>query len=145
MNIFRTFALGITMVGLMMPHATQAEENTATARFFYSETYPTCHVMRAYMDQVCALNPDVPIEMLDTSVNPEAWQSACEGAGIPVWGVPRMFIQDRVFADWSDEEGELVYIPSYYGYMGYRNQVIDALEAAFGELKLPDEEKSDEP
>ena len=87
MNIFRTFALGITMVGLMMPHATQAEENTATARFFYSETCPTCHVMRAYMDQVCALNPDVPIEMLDTSVNPEAWQSACEGAGIPVWGV----------------------------------------------------------
>ena len=60
-------------------------------------------------------------------------------------GVPRMFIQDRVFADWSDEKGELVYIPSYYGYMGYRNQVIDALEAAFGELKLPDEEKSDEP
>ena len=56
-----------------------------------------------------------------------------------------MFIQDRVFADWSDEEGELFYIPSYYGYMGYRNQVIDALEAAFGELKLPDEEKSDEP
>ena len=56
-----------------------------------------------------------------------------------------MFIQDRVFEDWSDEKGELVYIPSYYGYMGYRNQVIDALEAAFGELKLPDEEKSDEP
>lgn len=83
MNIFRTFALGITMVGLMMPHATQAEENTATARFFYSETCPTCHVMRAYMDQVCALNPDVPIEMPDTSVNPEAWQSACEGAGMP--------------------------------------------------------------
>ena len=61
MNIFRTFALGITMVGLMMPHATQAEENTATARFFYSETCPTCHVMRTYMDQeMCIRDSSTP-------------------------------------------------------------------------------------
>lgn len=112
--------------------------------FFYSESCPSCHEMKAELDELLVLNPELPLQMLEIGENADAWQSTCEKAGIPAWGVPRLFVGDQVFADWSNCDGELIYVPAYYGYLGYRNQVFLAIEAVYGELILPEKDESPE-
>ena len=85
--------------------------------------------MKAELDELQVLNPELPLRMFEIDEHAEVWQSACEKAGIPVWGVPRLFVGDRVFADWRNCDGELIYVPAYNGYLGYRNQVFLAIES----------------
>ena len=100
--------------------------------FFYSADCADCHAMKRMIDAVLSEDPSLPIRKICIEEEPEAWREACEKAGIPVWGVPRIFIGDTVFAGWSEKDGELIYVPGYYGYMGYRKQVAAAMEAYLG-------------
>lgn len=45
-----------------------------------------------------------------------------------------MFIGDQIFAGFNLEEGELIYIPAYSGYMGYANCILAAIEEECGQL-----------
>ncbi len=114
----------------------EMEPEKAAARtpvlFFYSSDCADCHAMKRMIDAVLSEDPSLPIRKICIEEEPEAWREACEKAGIPVWGVPRIFIGETVFAGWSEKDGELIYIPGYYGYMGYRNQVAAAMEAYLG-------------
>ena len=116
------------------PSACRAEAlpDGKTVLFFYSETCADCHAAKALMDAVLKAVPDARIVEIDADAEPDLWKAACEDAGIPVWGVPRIFIGDLIFAGWSERAGDLIYIPAYYGYMGYRNQVVLALEEYLG-------------
>lgn len=127
--------MGCLMLTAVCCLAQEADENTVD--IFYSQTCPSCRLMLGALDELLLLNPDLPLELIDIHQEPERWTRACEEAGIPVWGVPRMFVDDKVYADFTEEDGELVYIPEYYGYMGYRNQISAAIEAVCGELILP--------
>lgn len=100
--------------------------------------------MKAELDELFVLNPELPLQMFEIDDNAEAWQSTCEKAGIPAWGVPRIFVGAQVFADWDSRDGELIYVPAYHGYLGYRNQVFLAIEAVYGELILPEKDESSE-
>ena len=93
-------------------------------------------MMKRMIDAILSEAPELPIREICIEEEPEAWQEACVKADIPVWGVPRVFIGETVFAGWSEKDGELIYIPGYYGYMGYRNQVIVAMEA-YLETSIP--------
>lgn len=106
--------------------------------FFYSEECPSCKKMHAFLDELLVLNPKIPLEMYEIDTYPEKWKEACTSAGIPAWGVPRIFIGEKVFADWREKDGELIYNSSYSGYVGYKNQIINALEITCGKLTLPE-------
>lgn len=112
-------------------------EKSEPVRFFYSEDCPSCKKMHTFLDELLQLNPEMPLEMYEIDMCPVEWREACEGAGIPVWGVPRIFIGEKVFADWKEKDGDLIYDTSYSGYVGYKNQIVSALEEACGKLILP--------
>ena len=148
--ILRVFC-ALTCFLLCLPSGSAVCEASETAAakapilFFYSDDCADCHRMKRMIDAILSEDPELPIREICIEEEPEAWQEACAKAGIPVWGVPRVFIGETVFAGWSEKDGELIYIPGYYGYMGYRNQVIAAMEAYLGtsvrgvqELSAPD-------
>lgn len=114
----------------------EAAAAKAPILFFYSDECADCHMMKRMIDAILSEAPELPIREICIEEEPEAWQEACVKADIPVWGVPRVFIGETVFAGWSEKDGELIYIPGYYGYMGYRNQVIVAMEA-YLETSIP--------
>ena len=91
--------------------------------------------MKRYLTDVLDMNPELKIEMYCIDDTQDQWIESCTQAGIPVWGVPRIFIGELCFADFTRKNGELVYERSYYGYVGYSNQIIKAIED-YSELVL---------
>lgn len=100
--------------------------------FFYSDDCGACIEMKEFMEKLVAGNPGLLIEMCDIEEHPDLWMDTCRNAGIPAWGVPRIFIGDKNFADFYMQEGGLTYLQSYYGYIGFYNQIVSALEDFFG-------------
>lgn len=105
--------------------------------FFYSADCSDCHAMKRMIDAVLSEDPSLPIREICIEDDPETWSIACKNADIPIWGVPRIFVGDLIFAGWSDKDGPLLYIPSYYGYMGYKNQLLSAMEDYLG-MPIPE-------
>lgn len=97
-------------------------------QFFYSAECSSCQKMNAFLDDFTTSYPAIPIVSYEINEYAEEWNHACTQAGIPVWGVPRIFIGDSIFAGWYEEDGELFYVPEYYGYLGYKNQILLAME-----------------
>lgn len=121
---------------LLLPVFTACTQQvqSESIRFFYSQECASCQQMKGFLEELMELNADLPMTMTDIDEDPEAWEAACQQAGIPVWGVPRMFIGDQIFAGFNLEEGELIYIPAYSGYMGYANCILAAIEEECGQL-----------
>ena len=113
------------------------ESDERSILFFYSGDCSDCHAMKAWLDPLLEAAPELPVREICIEEEPALWEQSCKNAGIPAWGVPRIFIGDMVFAGWSKKDGQLVYIPAYYGYMGYRNQLAAAIESYCG-IALPD-------
>ena len=106
-------------------------EITQPVYCFFSNECADCANMYACMQEVAALNLQLPIELICIEEDPERWEKACTEADIPAWGVPRIFIGNSNFAGWFSGEGDLLYIPSYYGFKGYIGQIRLALENWF--------------
>lgn len=102
------------------------EENAVM--YFYSQSCWECAEMKPFVQGLIANNPSLNIEMYCIEEEPEVWEEACMQAGIPVWGVPRMFVGDMCFVGWSPKSDELIYYPQYYGYFGNKNQILNALQ-----------------
>lgn len=87
--------------------------------------------MKQAIDRILLNHKEIEIESHDIDEEPQIWKSACESRGIPVWGVPRIFIGEKIFAGWFDYKGDLRYIDAYHGYIGYQNQIVLALGTYF--------------
>jgi ABC-type multidrug transport system fused ATPase/permease subunit len=116
----------------------RAAEDIVNIYFFYSQTCPHCikqkPLMRAIDD-----NDRVDVRFFEVSENPEIWSDFREKHQITSGAVPRTFIGNRSFVGYSESNGELEYIPTYQGYIGYKNQILNAIEQAVGTpLNLPD-------
>ena len=106
-------------------------KQNAPVLFFYSKNCAQCCQMKQVIDQILLSNEEIVIELHDIDEEPQIWATTCESRGIPVWGVPRIFIGEQIFAGWFEYKGDLRYADSYHGYIGYRNQIVLALEAYF--------------
>ena len=95
--------------------------------------------MKRYLTDVLDLNPELRIEMYCIDDTQDQWIESCTKAGIPAWGVPRIFIGGLNFADFLKKDGDFLFLSSYYGYVGYKNQIIMAIESYSGlDLKIPE-------
>lgn len=139
-------ALFTIFPGVVHSQAETQEERIgkpAEILFFYSQTCGDCKGMKEFMTAVSESYPELPIVFIDADENPERWEEACAQAGIPAWGVPRLFFGKESFAGWFQREGNLVYAPAYYGFIGYRNQIIAALQKYAGHPILIDTHDND--
>ncbi len=110
----------------------QAAEKGLDVYFFYSQTCPHCAKQKPLMEYIDRQNEEIKVHSLEVSQNPQIWQEFLEKYQIPSKAVPRTFIGDKNFIGYSETEGELEYNPVYRGYIGYRNQIIQAVEAQLG-------------
>ncbi|MGK7918636.1 MAG: glutaredoxin domain-containing protein [Trichodesmium sp.] len=140
LKIFLTLILVVSLT-VFAPLA-KATEKGLDVYFFYSQTCPHCAKQKPLMEYIDGQNEEIKVHSLEVSQNPEIWQEFLEKYQIPSKAVPRTFIGDKNFIGYSEIEGELEYNPAYRGYIGYRNQIIQAIEAELGYVvNIPGKDK----
>jgi hypothetical protein len=117
----------------------QASTDSFDVYFFHSETCPHCAEQIPLMETIDHYNEDVEIHFIEIHQDPRTWQTFREGYAITSGAVPRTFIEDKSFVGYSANDGPLEYTSVYAGYIGYRNQIIQAIAEAIGhEVYLSD-------
>jgi len=111
-----------------------AEQATVTVDFYYSKTCPHCAAEKPLLNYIEEHNEGVKVNSIEVNEKPDVWQNYLQENNIQATGVPRTVIGDRAFIGYSKEQGKLEYNPSYKAYIGYRNQIINAIEE---ELNAP--------
>ncbi len=113
--------------------------NVLDVYFFHSETCPHCAQQKPLMERIDRYNDDVEVHLIEVFQDPQTWQAFLERYQITSTAVPRTFVADKSFIGYSDSDGPLEYVPVHSGYIGYRNQIIQAIEAAIGhKIRLTD-------
>jgi glutaredoxin len=107
-------------------------DNGLDVYFFHSATCPHCLHQKPLMESIDAHNPDVEVHLIEVSEDPQAWQRFRTRHHITSGAVPRTFVGDISFVGYSETDGPLEYVPAYAGYVGYRNQILDAIATAVG-------------
>ncbi len=124
-----------TIVGLLLlglGTQTAAVEDPEPIRFFYSDDCASCHEARAFLAVLIEHNPSLVVEQFEISASNDIWESTCAELGIPAWGGRRFVFGSRSFVGYSAQDGPLRYLPSYYGYWGFKNQILTAIEETVG-------------
>lgn len=105
--------------------------------FFYSETCPHCAHQEPLMQDIDQYNEDIDVHFLEVSKNQQVWQQFREEYSITSGAVPRTFIGESIFVGYSGSDGPLEYSPPHSGFIGYRNQIIQAIAREVGhEVRL---------
>jgi len=100
-----------------------------TVNLFYSSGCPHCAEERAYLDNldVEGLNV-VAREIYYNQSNWDLYTEYAQNYGANLGGsVPVTYIGDKVFIGFTDEEGEEMFSQQYGAYVGYRNQIYNAI------------------
>lgn len=117
----------------------QANTDAFNIYFFHSEACPHCAEQMPLMEAIERYNEDVEIHFIEVNQDPSTWQVFRERYAITSGAVPRTFIGDKSFIGYSADDGPLEYTSVYTGYIGYRNQIIQAIaEAVNHEIYLSD-------
>jgi hypothetical protein len=103
-----------------------------TLILFYSDACPHCHNQMRWMARVREEFPDVAFEQFEIQVSNDAENRAYFAAVMEAYdsntgGWPRTVIGDRLFIGFDPGEGPLSYNEQYAAWIGYRNQLFDAL------------------
>jgi hypothetical protein len=132
--------LGLTALAL----PAQADEAVVDIYFYHSKTCPHCLKQKPLMEYIDGQNQAVKLHAYEVHENPQAWQDFLEKHQLPTGAVPRTAIADKIFVGYTEEEGELEYIPVHKSYLGYRNQIVKAIEEGVGHsIKLPGKNVND--
>jgi hypothetical protein len=103
-----------------------------TLILFYSDSCPHCHNQMRWMARVKEEFPDVAFEQFEIQVTNDAENRAYFSAVMEAFdsntsGWPRTVIGDRLFIGFDPGEGPLAYNEQYAAWIGYRNQLFEAL------------------
>lgn len=144
-NSISILALAFFVACIAFPTWAYAETVALDVYFFHSETCPHCARQMPLMESIEQYNPDIDVHFIEVSRDPQTWRTFRERYQINSAAVPRTFIGDRSFIGYSESEGPLEYAPTYSGYIGYRNQILQAISEAIGHevsLSAPPEARS---
>ena len=130
LRIFSATILSCFLFWGVFPAWAQAGVAVVDVYFFHSETCPHCIQQKPLMEDIDRYNEDVDIHFIEVHQNPKTWQEFRERYNITSGGVPRTFVGDKSFIGYSESDGKLEYAPAYSGYIGYRNQIIQAIADA---------------
>lgn len=109
--------------------------------FFYSDTCPHCHEQMPLMRSIDENNPNLEVHFFEISKEPKKWDAIRAEYNITSGAVPRTFVHNHTFIGYSTQDGELEYNNVYKGNIGYKNQIVKAIEEHIGtELVLDEEE-----
>jgi glutaredoxin len=121
-------AIGLTVI--ISP--VRADSAGVDIYFYHSKNCPHCVKQKPLMEYIAKHNQEVNLYAYEVQQNPQAWRKFLEKYQLPSGAVPRTLIGDKIFVGYSENEGKLEYIPVHKSYLGYRNQIIQAIEEAVG-------------
>ncbi len=131
---WRTYILIVILVAffiLSVPVRAVAGDSV-DVYFFHSTTCPHCLRQKPLMESIDAYNPDVEVHLIEVSEDSQTWRDFRARYNIRSGAVPRTFVGEISFIGYSESDGPLEYVPAYEGYIGYRNQILDAIATAVG-------------
>ncbi len=122
-------AFGILLT--LMPWAAPAQTNV-DVYFFHSHTCPHCREQMPLMVAIDDYNEDVTVHIIEVGEEPEVWEQFRADHGISSGAVPRTQVGERSFIGYSPTDGPLEYMEPHEGYIGYRSQIVKAIEDLAG-------------
>ena len=126
----------VNLIAFISP--TLAGDKGVNIYFFHSHTCPHCAQQKPLMEYIDRHNEEVKLYAYEVNEHPEKWREFLAQHQIKSAAVPRTLIADKLFIGYSESEGELEYNPVYVGYIGYKNQIVEAIESELGHsINLP--------
>ncbi|NEZ60897.1 thioredoxin family protein [Adonisia turfae] len=122
----------LTVVLILLVPVKTVASDVVDVYFFHSTTCPHCLRQKPLMEDIDTYNPDVKVHLIEVSEEPQTWQDFRERYNIRSGAVPRTFVGEMSFVGYSESDGSLEYVPAYEGYIGYHNQILDAIATAVG-------------
>ena len=110
-----------------------ADNQPVDIYFYHSKTCPHCLKQKPLMEAIAQENSHIKLHAYEVHENPQDWQKFIQRYQLPNGAVPRTLIGDKIFVGYTEESGELEYIPTHKSYLGYQNQIIKAIEELAGE------------
>jgi len=136
----KTTLLYLTLVLLLLTSGIAYASEHKDVYFFYSTTCPHCKAEKIFLEnleQTCNEN-QINIHYLIGSENEELWQQITEKYSTKPGPVPQTYVGDKAFIGYTEEEGELEFSEVYNAYIGYSNQLSEAI---LGDINITDPEK----
>ncbi len=138
-KVFLLFILLCLLTLTSVPLSSQADEKVLDIYFFHSQTCPHCAQQKPLMEYIDKHNEEVKLYAYEVSEHPEKWREFLAQHQIKSAAVPRTAIADKLFIGYSEADGDLEYNPIYLGYIGYKNQIVNAIEFELGHrINLPE-------
>ncbi|MDJ0696966.1 hypothetical protein [Mastigocoleus sp. MO_188.B34] len=110
--------------------------------FFYNQACPHCAKQKPLMQYIDRNNQDVKVHTYEVTQYPDIWDKFLEKYKVSSSAVPRTFIGEKTFIGYSEENGDLEYNSIYTGYIGYKNQIIQAIESELGkQINVPEQNR----
>lgn len=115
-----------------------------TLVLFYSDACPHCHNQMRWMARIEADFPSIEFQQFEIQVTNNRANQEYFGRMMAAYdseprGWPRTIIGDRLFIGFVPEDGDLVYNEAYRGYVGYQNQLYEALETLAADVSRADD------
>ncbi len=126
----------VTLMSLTTPAL--AGEEAVDIYFFHSKTCHHCLKQKPVMENVAQLNNEIKLHSYEVSEQRQIWQDFLKQHQLKSEAVPRTVIGDKQFIGYSESDGELEYNQVYQGYIGYKNQIITAIETELGHRVNPE-------
>ncbi|MEM8720808.1 MAG: glutaredoxin family protein [Cyanobacteria bacterium P01_G01_bin.39] len=109
-----------------------AEESAVDVYFFHSKTCPHCLKQKPVMENIAGLNAEIKLHDYEVSEHPQIWRNFLEEHQLKSTAVPRTVVGNQQFIGYSESQGKLEYNRVYQAYIGYKNQIIAAIETELG-------------
>ncbi|MBU0762712.1 MAG: glutaredoxin family protein [Candidatus Altiarchaeota archaeon] len=109
-----------------------AYAESCDAYFVFSTTCPHCSEMKSFVKYLNDTYENLTIRWIDVSVETQVVQELAKIYNTTATGVPRFYIGNKAFVGYSKARGELEYDPSLKAYIGYQNQINDAVIEQLG-------------
>jgi hypothetical protein len=109
-----------------------ADNQPVDIYFYHSKTCPHCLKQKPLMEAIAQNNPRIKLHAYEVHENIKDWQKFIKDNQLPTGAVPRTLISKKIFVGYTEEAGALEYIPIHKSYLGYRNQIINAIEEQTG-------------
>ncbi len=115
-----------------------ASDKVVNVYFFYSQTCSHCAQQKPFMEYIDKHNEEIKLYAYEVSEHPEKWQEFLVQHQIKIAAIPRTLIEEKLFIGYSEADGDLEDNPIYIGYIGYKNQIVKAIESELGHsINLP--------
>jgi len=110
---------------------------------FWGAGCPHCAAEKAFLNGISGAYPQLKIVMYEANQNEsnlELFRQWCSEWNVGCDTVPMTFMGNRSFTNFMDYDGPLTYHSTKRAYMGYRNQIENAIREVLG---LPSENRTD--